>query len=272
MNLSRSAINHQATPVSDRRYAGAGTGTMAHVRRARSGRGWEARYRDVRGKERSRTLPTKREAEQFLRASPRTFTRGDYLDPRHSRTRFREWADQWLATTVHLKPKTRASYESILNARVLPQFGDMRIGAIDQAEVRRFIAELAEAGDKPGTIRNTFNVLRLVFGTALGSGAIRANPCTGVRMPKSLRTEMLFLTAEEVLTSPRQSPTSSGPSSPSPRTRDCGPARSAQCASVESTSSAAVSRSASRWRTSKASWCSVRQRPMPTAPCGYQRF
>ena len=31
-----------------------------------------------------------------------------------------------------------------------------RIGAIDQAEVRRFIAELAEAGDKPGTIRKVF--------------------------------------------------------------------------------------------------------------------
>ncbi len=173
---------------------------MAHVRRAKSGRGWEARYRDTRGKERSRTFSTKREAEQFLARQSADIQRGEYLDPRHSRTRFREWAHQWLATTVHLKPKTSASYESILNARVLPVFGDMRIVSIDQAEVRRFIAELAEAGDKPGTIRNTFNVLRLVFGTAVGSGAIRTNPCTGVRMPKSLRTEMLFLTAEEVLT------------------------------------------------------------------------
>jgi integrase len=173
---------------------------MAHVRKAKSGRGWEARYRDVRAKERGRTFATKREAEQFLARQSADIQRGEYLDPRHSRTRFREWADQWFATTVHLKPKTSASYESILNARVLPAFGDMRIAAIDQAEVRRFIAELAEAGNKPGTIRNTFNVLRLVFGTAAGSGAIRVNPCTGVRMPRSPKTEMLFLTAEDVLT------------------------------------------------------------------------
>ena len=172
---------------------------MGHVRRARSGLGWEARYRDNRSKERARTFNTKREAEQFLARQSADIQRGDYLDPRLSRTTFREWADQWLATTVHLKPKTRVSYESILHARVLPEFGDARIAAIEQVDVRRFVARLAEGGDQPGTIRNTFNVVRLVFGTAAGSGAIRVNPCTGVRMPKSLRTEMLFLSAAEVL-------------------------------------------------------------------------
>src|SRR5581483_7758827 len=64
---------------------------------------------------------------------------------------------------------------------------------------RRFVADLANAGDEPGTIRNTFNVVRLVFGTAVSSGAVRVNPCTGLRMPKSPRKEMLFLTAEQVL-------------------------------------------------------------------------
>jgi hypothetical protein len=144
---------------------------MAHVRRAKSGTGWEARYRDPLGHERSRTFRTKREAEQFLGRQSADIQRGDYLDPRLARTTFAEWAEQWLSTTVHLKPKTQASYASILSGRVLPVFGRARIASIEQVDVRRFVAELSHNGDEPGTIRNTFNVLRLVLGTAVGSGA-----------------------------------------------------------------------------------------------------
>lgn len=172
---------------------------MAHVRRARSGVGWEARYRDPLGRERSRTFRTRRDAEQFLGRQSADMQRGEYLDPRQVRTTFEQWATEWLATTVHLKPKTQVSYESILRRRVLPRFARARIGAIEQVDVRRFVAELVEAGDEPGTVRNTFNVLRLVFETAVGSGAIRVNPCTGVRLPKSKRSEMLFLTPSEIL-------------------------------------------------------------------------
>jgi integrase len=60
-------------------------------------------------------------------------------------------------------------------------------------------AELVSAGSEAGTIRNTFNVVRLVFGAAVDSGAIRANPCTGIRMPKSTRSEMLFLEPEQIV-------------------------------------------------------------------------
>lgn len=172
---------------------------MAHVRRAKSGNGWEARYRDPLGRERSRTFRTKRDADQFLGRQSADMQRGEYLDPRQVRTTVEQWATEWLATTVHLKPKTRASYESILNRRVLPRFGPARIGAVEQVDVRRFVAELVESGDEPGTVRNTFNVLRLVFATAVGSGAIRVNPCTGVRMPKSKRSEMLFLEPAQIL-------------------------------------------------------------------------
>lgn len=172
---------------------------MAHIRRAKSGVGWEARYRDPMGRERGRTFRTKREAELFISRQSADIQRGDYLDPRMSRTTFEHWANEWFATTVHLKPKTQVTYESVLRKRVLPAFGKARISAIEQVDVRRFVAQLAEAGDEPGTIRNTFNVVRLVFGTALGSGAIRANPCTGIRMPRSPRTEMLFLQPHEIL-------------------------------------------------------------------------
>src|SRR6266508_4231641 len=124
---------------------------MAHVRRAKSGRGWEARYRDPMGKERGRTFRTKRDAELFLGRQSADIQRGDYLDPRLGRTTIAHWAEEWLQTTVHLKPKTRASYESILRKRILPVFGNARIGAVEQVDIRRFVAELVRAGDEAGT-------------------------------------------------------------------------------------------------------------------------
>lgn len=172
---------------------------MAHIRKSKSGGGWEARYRDPMGKERARTFRTKRDAELFLGRQSADIQRGDHLDPRLARTTFARWAEEWLSTTVHLKPKTQASYKSILRKRVLPTFGAAPIASVEQVDVRRFVAERARAGDEAGTIRNTFNVLRLVFGVAVASGAIRANPCTGVRMPRSTRSEMLFLEPAQVL-------------------------------------------------------------------------
>lgn len=96
-------------------------------------------------------------------------------------------------------PKTQASYDPTLRERVLPRIGAARIASVEQVDVRRFVADRAKAGDEPGTIRNTLNVLRLVLGVAVSSGAIRANPCTAVRMPRSTRSQMLFLEPAEIL-------------------------------------------------------------------------
>jgi integrase len=81
---------------------------------------------------------------------------------------------------------------------VLPRFGDTPVGSIQQVDVKRFIAELLASGAAPGTVRNARKVLRLVLATAQGGGAIRVNPCDGVRVPSSPKQEMAFLTPEQV--------------------------------------------------------------------------
>ena len=80
---------------------------MAHVRRARSDRGWEARYRDPGGRERSRTFATRREAQRFADRQSADVQRGEFRDPRLARLTVAHWAELWFATTVDLKPNTR---------------------------------------------------------------------------------------------------------------------------------------------------------------------
>ncbi len=159
---------------------------------------WEASYRDNRQRERVKIFPTRREADRWLSTIKTDVARGEYVDPRLARSMFDQWAEEWMATTAHLKPKTRAGYESDLRVHVLPVFGDRSIGSIQQVDVRRFVADMVATGAAPGTVRNARKVLRLVLATAEGSGAIRGNPCNGVRVPASPKADMVFLNAEQV--------------------------------------------------------------------------
>ena len=87
---------------------------MGHIRRAKSGRGWSAHYRDLQRRERMRTFATKREAERFLAAQEADLQRGDWRDPELGRQNFKQWSDDWLATTINLKRQSRVGYEAVL--------------------------------------------------------------------------------------------------------------------------------------------------------------
>src|SRR4051812_5163309 len=142
------------------------------VRRLPNGR-WEASYRDAGRRERVRRFSTRRAADDWLAGVKADIHRGEYIDPRLGRTLFDAWADEWLATTVHLKAKTRVGYESMLRTHVLPAFADRPVSSIHQIDVRRFVAEMSETGAAAGTVRSARKVLRLVLATAQGSGAIK---------------------------------------------------------------------------------------------------
>src|SRR5262249_28035070 len=78
----------------------AGGTVMGWIRKPRSGRGWEARYRGADGKERSRSFSTKRRAQEFLATVETEKHRGDWRDPALARTSLGEWATEWEQTTV----------------------------------------------------------------------------------------------------------------------------------------------------------------------------
>lgn len=92
---------------------------MGHVRRTKGG-SWQARYRDPTGRERARTFPRKIDAERFLALVEVEKVRGEWVDPEAGKITVAEFSERWYATTVALKPKTRAGYRSLLDSRILP--------------------------------------------------------------------------------------------------------------------------------------------------------
>ncbi|MGI9022605.1 MAG: tyrosine-type recombinase/integrase [Acidimicrobiales bacterium] len=124
--------------------------------------------------------------------------RGEWVDPGLGRVTFDEWAAEYLRTIVHLRAVTQGDYERALRIHVLPAFAGRPIAAIDHVEMRRFVAEKQAEGLAPKTLQRVRLVLRQVLALARSAGAIKTNPCDGIRLPRPARVEPIFLTAEQV--------------------------------------------------------------------------
>jgi integrase len=159
---------------------------------------WRARIRDAAGKEHSRHFPRKVDAERWEAASRSAITRGDWTDPARAKVTVGTWAAQWLEAQVQLKPTTRARHGVALRRQVLPTWGDMPLSAISYAEVSAWVQRLTASGLAPATVRYAHRVFSMILSHAVRDGRISRNPADGVRLPRLLREEPVFLDHAQV--------------------------------------------------------------------------
>ena len=171
--------------------------SVAAIRQKPSG-GWEARYRDGLNRQHAKTFPTKTLARRWAADMEADVRRGDWADPGLGRVTFGEWASEFLGTIVHLRAVTQGDYERALRIHVLPAFAAVPVARIDHVDVRRFVAEKQAEGLAPKTLQRVRLVLRQVLALAKSAGAIKANPCDGLRLPRAAAVEPIYLTAEQV--------------------------------------------------------------------------
>ena len=139
----------------------------------------------------------KADAERFRSTTEVELGVGDWVDPRRGRITLREWVEQWWATTVDLRPSSRARDEAYLRSQILPAFGDLPLAAIDHLAIRAWVADLSTRR-KPATVHKVAGILQKVLGDAVDSGLIARNPAERVRLPRIERREMRFLTPAQV--------------------------------------------------------------------------
>ncbi len=123
---------------------------------------------------------------------------GDYVDPRSGKIEFAQWLPRAEAARINRRPSTKARDESYYRSLVLPTFGAMPIGAIQPSIVQEWISELTDNGYAPATIRKAYQLLSRTFDTAIETGLIARSPCRGVRLPSADRSEMRFLSPNEI--------------------------------------------------------------------------
>jgi len=156
------------------------------------------RYIDLTGRERSKTFRRRFDADKFLIQIEAQKYQGTWVNPDQSATRLEDWAQHWMATRVNLKPKTVASYQSLLGVHVLPRFGSAPLDRIQRIQIEAWVADLASKLS-PSRTRQAHQVLNALLDAAVRARFLAANPAHRVALPRAKQREQLFLTPEQVL-------------------------------------------------------------------------
>jgi integrase len=168
-------------------------------KRTRDGRvTWQARWRDPSGRQCKKTFDRKSDAERFLADTEHSHLVGSYVDPVRSRMTVGEWSKPWMAGRSHLKPKTLASYQSLLRTRVLPTWTDTPLAGVTHAEVVAWVASMRSEGLSASRTRQAYHLLTSMLDDAVRDNRLPRNAAEGVDLPRLPTVERRYLTHGQV--------------------------------------------------------------------------
>ena len=108
--------------------------------KARTAEKYQADYYDRAGKRHRRMFDLKKDAQRWLDEQTAGLVTGQWADPQAGRETVRAYGERWLARQV-LAASTEATYEIVLRNHVFPTFGEMRMDAVNRADVQSLVKE-----------------------------------------------------------------------------------------------------------------------------------
>lgn len=150
---------------------------------------------------------SKREAEKLLDLFSAEVLKGQYVEP--SKLTFKDFAERWLRDYAepNLAPKTVFRYRQLLESRILPAMGHLKMEEIKPVHLLEFYKNLQEEGirldGKPGvlseqTILHHHRLLSAIFNDAVEWQVIPSNPASRVKPPKVKRKRARYYEEEQV--------------------------------------------------------------------------
>jgi len=108
-----------------------------------------------------------------------------------------KWINQHIDALSGVERKTIAEYRRYLIRDIEPTLGDVPLAGLNRQDVSRWVNKLQESGTSGKTISNKLGFLSGCLNAAVRDGHIPANPATDIRLPRTVRREMCFLTRPE---------------------------------------------------------------------------
>jgi integrase len=139
---------------------------------------WTAGWKNPAGKWQFKDFRTKAEAVAYEAQMASQVQKGDYANPHAGKTKLSTVYEDWKKTESRLKPKTRASYDSLWKCLVGPKWGNSQISGITKAEVKNWLNESkSSTGNKVGAsrMRQSLFVLNALINHAVEMGLINKN-------------------------------------------------------------------------------------------------
>jgi integrase len=141
---------------------------------------------------------TKTEAQAHLTEQLAHLQQGSYVEP--SRITVAQYLrEDWLPTqATRLKPSTLKGYTDIVEGRIVPHLGGIRLAQLTGGQIARMYAELRTSGSRrPGadglserSLKHTHTTLHKALADATKRRLIQRNPADDVDSPKPRNIEM----------------------------------------------------------------------------------
>lgn len=163
------------------------------------GRGsrWRARWVDDRGRQLSRSFPTKAAAQDHVDSVSAALVRGDYIRPEDARITVEQWCDTWLdAYEVHRPSTVRQARTHV--KRIKAAFGDERLSDVRPTMVRSWIAGLQSEGLAASTVYALHSRLAHIMADAVHDGVLQRSPCSRRTSPPMGKSKVYVATTEQI--------------------------------------------------------------------------
>lgn len=150
---------------------------------------------------------TKKEAEIELSKFQIEVEAGAYIAP--GKLMFRSFIDEWREkyAVQELETKTLSVYLRILDKRIIPVIGHLRLDQIKPLHIVSLLSDLGKDGSRQdnkegtlssGTIQYVYRVLKNIFTRAVEWRIIKFNPVTDVKAPKVTHKESEVYDEQEI--------------------------------------------------------------------------
>lgn len=163
--------------------------------RQRTDKTWEARYtvgrNPVTGRQIQKSVygRSQQEVRKKLAAAVAALDAGTYCEP--SKLTLSGWLDTWLETyNQNVKVRTKQLYERIINTRIRPALGSVRLAKLDSVIIQKYYNSLTADGLAAKTVRNIHGVLHKALAQAVVLGYIPRNPSDNCELPKKQQLEI----------------------------------------------------------------------------------
>ncbi|MEH7236792.1 tyrosine-type recombinase/integrase [Bacillus sp. JJ1562] len=148
------------------------------------------------------------EAKKMLSIFEAEILTGNYIKPENKTLKqlYAEWDEN--ITEDDLAPKTKQNYINILENRILPKYGNMKISDVKPIHVLNFVNSLKKDGarldGKPGplsasSINNCYKAFNSVLKFAKTMKWISENPADGITTPTVQQTETEIYEPKELM-------------------------------------------------------------------------
>ena len=101
-------------------------------------------------------------------------------------------------TFKDLTKSVQESYVDILNRRIFPHIGHLKISKITPLHIQKIYNDMEQDGKAPKTIKRTNTALNSVLKYAYRMNIIQENPCDRIRLPKNkVDTDLHYFTLDQ---------------------------------------------------------------------------